>query len=130
MIEYLKDRWLTWRTGKNKSQRDWEQWYYENVVVRAHTIENMFMHFEHVILVNPKIFFDYSEPFAWVPCADARQYFYPQRKLGENCVWRFERVRKDQWDGKLHIDELGGEDRVFVATNNSKDAVMIALRWA
>ena len=130
MIEYIKDRWLTWRTGKNKSQRDWEQWYYENVVVCAHTIENMFMHFEHVISVNPMIFFDHSEPFAWVPCADARQYFYPQRELGENCVWRVERVRKDRWDGKLHIDEMGGEDRVFVATNNSKDAAMIALKWS
>lgn len=128
MIEWIKDKWLTWRTGKDKAQREWEAWYEHNVVYRANTIENMFMNFKHIVIVNPRKFM-IEDPFAWVPCEDARQYFWPQRELGNNAVWRFERVRKDQWDNRWHIDEMGGEDKVFVATNNERDAIMIALRW-
>lgn len=128
--ERIVDWYLTKRTGKTKDQREWEAWYEQNVVYSASTIDNMFMHFEYVFSVDPDKFFDHSEPFAWVPCADARQYFWPQRSLGENCVWRFERVRKDRWDNRWHIDGMGGEDRVFVATNSERDAVMISLRWS
>jgi hypothetical protein len=52
MIELIKDKWLTWRTGKDKAQREWEAWYEENVVYRARTIDNMFQHFKHVIEVS------------------------------------------------------------------------------
>lgn len=129
MKEWIKDKWLTWRTGKDKAQRDWEAWYAENVVIRANTIDNMFMHFEHVIEVRSDKFFQF-DPFAWVPCEDAQQYLWPRRELGTNAVWRFERVRLDQWDNRWHIDEIGGDcDRVFVATNDDKDAIMIALKF-
>lgn len=127
--EYIVDKYLTWRTGKDKTQRDWEAWYEVNVVYCATTIENMFMNFKHIIPVDNRKFLDWAEPFAWVPCDDAQQYFWPYRELGNNCVWRFERVRKDRWDNRWHIDELGGEDQVFVATNNDKDAMMIALKY-
>ena len=129
LLEYLKDRYLTWRTGKDRGQREWEAWYDINVVWRANTIENMFMNFKHIIPVNTDRFVDHQEPFSWVPNKDAKQYFWPQRKLGENAVWRFERVRKDQWDGRWHLDEMGGEDRIFVATNNEQDAIMIAMKY-
>jgi hypothetical protein len=130
MIEYIKDRWLTWRTGKDKYQREWEAWYDTNVVWRADTIPNMFMHFEYVMELNWNKFFDYAEPFAWIPCEDASQYFYPTRELGNNAVWRIERVMWDKWDNCWRINEIGGEDRVFVATNNSKDAMMMALKYS
>jgi hypothetical protein len=128
--ELIVDKYLTWRTGKTKAERDWEAWYESNVVYRASTIENMFMHFEHIIEVNPDKFFDPAEPFAWVPNKDARQYFWPQRELGDNCVWRFERVSKDQWDGRWHVNEMFGGDHVFVATNDDRDALMISLKFA
>jgi hypothetical protein len=121
--------WLTKRTGKTTEQRAWEEWYEKTVVYRASTIENMFMHFEHVIIVDPNKFM-VEDPFAWRPCEDAQQYFWPARPLGNNAVWRFERVRKDQWDNRWHFDILGGEDRVFVATNNERDAIMIALKYS
>lgn len=127
--ERIIDWYLTKKTGKDKNQREWEAWYEVNVVYRAGTIENMFMNFEHIIEVSPDKFFSHYEPFAWVPNADAKQYFWPQRKLGNNAVWRFERVRKDRWDSCWHLDEFGGEDRVFVATNNERDAMMIALKY-
>jgi hypothetical protein len=43
--DYIVDRWLTWRTGKSKAEREWIQWYETNVVYRASTIPNMFMNF-------------------------------------------------------------------------------------
>lgn len=129
IVERLKDKYITWRTGKTREQREWEAWYEVNVVYRANTIENMFMHFKHIIPVDINKFVDHQEPFAWVPNKDARQYFWPARPLGENAVWRFERVRLDQWDHRWHLDEMGGEDRIFVATNNERDAMMIALKY-
>ena len=128
IVEQIKDWYLTKRTGKTREQREWEAWYEVNVVYRASTIKNMFMNFKHIIEVNPDKFFQF-DPFAWVPAEDAKQYFWPCRSLGENCVWRFERVIKNHWDGLLHIDELGGADTVFVATNNERDAMMIALKY-
>lgn len=129
MIEKLKDKWITWRTGKDKPQREWEAWYEVNVVYRASTIPNMFMHFKHVIIVSPNKFFNLCEPFAYVPCEDAKQYFWPARKLGDNCVWRFERVMWNQWEQQWDINGMGDRDKVFVATNNDKDAMMIALKY-
>lgn len=129
MIEWIRDKYLTWSTGKDKAQREWEIWYEHNVVYRAHTIENMFMHFKHVMVVDSNKFM-IEDRFAWSPCEDAKQYFWPQRELGDNAVWRFQRVRRDQWDNRWHIDEMGGEDKVFVATNNERDALMIALKWS
>jgi hypothetical protein len=127
--EWIVDRWLTWRTGKPKSEREWEAWYEEHVVYRAGTIPNMFMHFKHVIEVDTHKFMDPAEPFAWVPNKDARQYFWPQRPLGNNAVWRFERVMWDKWENCWHINGMGDQDKVFVATNNDRDAIMIALKF-
>lgn len=127
--DYITDKYLTWRTGKDKSQRDWEEWYADNVNYRSTRIKDMFSRFKHIIIVDSNKFFQF-DPFAWVPCEDAKQYLWPQRSLGDNAVWRFERVINCpatawQWE----INELSGEDKVFVATNNEQDAIMIALKF-
>ena len=126
--DYIVDKWLTWRTGKPKAEREWQAWYEENVLYRARTIPNMFQNFKHIIEVDHSKFM-LEDPFAWRPCEDAQQYFWPARELGNNAVWRFERVIWDQWDKCWHINTLGDEDKVFVATNSDKDAMMIALKY-
>lgn len=129
-VAAIKDKWLTWRTGKDKQQRDWESWRDKNVVSRASTIENMFMNFKHIVPVTTDIF-DLDEPFGWCPCQDFKQYLYPQRELGNNAVFYFARGYRDQWDGKFHINDMRSEqDQVFVATNNDRDAFMIALKYS
>jgi len=130
MIEWIRDWYLTRKTGKTKEEREWIAWYEQNVNYRATRIKDMFKNFEHVIIVDLNKFVDHAEPFAWVPCADARQYFWPARELGENAVWRFERVINcpaTAWEWE--VNELGGEDKIFVATNNEQDAIMIALKY-
>lgn len=127
----IQDRWITWRTGKDRAQRDWEAWYEVNVNYRATRIKDMFKNFEYIIEVNPDKFFDPYEPMAWVPVQDARQYFWPARELGTNAVWRFERVIKaPSTNNEWHVNELGGEDHVFVATNDDADAMIIALKYS
>lgn len=130
MIEQIKDKYLTWRTGHDRQQRAWLKWEQETIVLRADTIENMFMNFKYIIPVSTDVF-DLSEPFGWIPCQDFRQYLYPFRELGDNAVYYFARGYRDRWDGRFHLSDLQHEqDQVFVATNNERDAMMIALRWA
>ena len=130
VIEYIKDRWLTWHTGLDKQTRDHRKWYDETVAHRAGTIENMFMNFKYILPVSTKIF-HIDEPFGWSPCEDFRQYMYPNRTLGDNTVYYFARGYRDRWDGCFHLNDLRYEqDRVFVATNNETDAVMLALKYS
>lgn len=131
MIEYIKDKWLTWRTGLTKQERVWHKWQDENIVRRASTIENMFMHFKYILPVSTQIFAD--GPFGWVslPCTDFKQYCYPNRDLDNCAVYIFARGYRDQWDGMFHLNDLRHEqDQVFVATNNEVDAMMITLKYS
>ena len=130
VINWIIDRYLTWRTGCNKEERAWRQWCDQNIVARATTIENMFMNFQYIIPVSTSIF-DANEPFGWCPCEDFKQYLYPNRELGDNAVYYFARGYRDPWDGQFHFNELRCDpDQVFVATNNLSDAITITLRWA
>ena len=133
--EHLKDRvvnkYLTWRTGKDKTTREWEAWYCTNVNFRATRIKDMFKNFKHIIIVDPDKFTNPREPFAWVPCDGAKQYFWPERPVETTCVWRFERVVKYPSTGnEWEVNEFGGEDHIFVATNSDEDAIMLALNYS
>ena len=129
--DLLVDKFLDWRTGKSKEQRIYDEWYEQTIVTRAHTIENMFMNFKYVIEVKPSLWFDCYDvgPITWVPEKNAREFFYPNRALGENAVWTWARGNRSQHDGMFHFDEMGGRDHVFVATNNDRDAMMISLKY-
>jgi hypothetical protein len=129
-FEYIKDKWLTLYTGKDKITRDWEKWSEENIVRRADTLQNYFVNFKHIIEVDPQKFWDFAEPFGWCVVEDFRQYEYPQRQLGDNAVGNWFRGYWNQWDSRFHLTDLAGSDRVFVATNNDEDALMIALKYS
>ena len=129
LVEKLEDWYLTKRTGKNKAERAWEAWYEQMVNYRASDITQMFEKFNYVIEVDPNKFFQF-DPFTWVPTEDAKQFFWPARELGTNCVWRFERVVWNEWDQRWHVNELAGGDHVFVACNDEKDAVILSLKYA
>ena len=131
IIDRWVDRWRFWRTGLTREERDYRQWCDQMINSRACRVQDIFRNFKHIVAVNPDKFLDPREPFAWVPCANARTYFWPQRPLGQNCVWTVEQVMRspstaNQWERT----SLGGETVVFVATNSERDAVMIALKWS
>ena len=98
MIEYIKDKWLTWSTGLSREDRIWHKWQEETIVSNASTIENMFTNFKYIIPVSTKIF-NHPEPFGWVPCEDFQQYMYPRRDLDNCSVYHFARGYREQWDG-------------------------------
>jgi hypothetical protein len=129
MKEWIINKWLDFWTKTTKEQREWDAWYNENVNWLSPRISFMFSKFKHVIIVDTNKFVDHSEPFAWVPCPDAKQYFWPDRELGNNAVWRFERVCWHSGDQDWVVNGMGSEDHIFVATNNDEDAAMIALKY-
>lgn len=130
LVDTVKDKYLTWRTGKDKTTRDWEKWRDENIVYNAHDVQNYYRNFKHIIQVDPKKFWNYSDPFGWVPVDDFLKYEYPQKQLGDNAVANWFRGEWGMWDKRFHIDDCFGTDHVFVATNNDEDAVMIALIYS
>ena len=131
LLEQIKDWYLIRKTGYTKAEREYRAWYEQTVCLRATRIKDMFKNFKHVVVVDPEKFFNLDEPFGWVVCDDATQYFWPAKQLGETAVWRFERVinaPSTAWE--WHINEIGGEDKVFVATNNDEDAFMLKLGYS
>ena len=130
LAEQIKDWYLTKKTSKTKAERDYDEWYFANVCLRSTEVKRIFHGFEYIITVDPDKFFQF-DPFAWAPCEDAREYFWPARAPKESCVFQCLRVMKapsTAWE--WHINEIGGEDRVFVATNSEADAAMIALKYS
>lgn len=130
LLDQVRERWTTWRTGKTREEREWEAWVKANINWRSNRVRDVFRTFQYVIDVDPdKFLVDHA--LTCIPHPDARQYFYPAQPLGRNAVWKVMRVIKcpataDEWE----INELGGEDRLFVATNNEQDALVISLRWS
>lgn len=127
MWENLKDRYLTWRTGKPRQVREFQAWADVAVNLRASTAQAMFSNFEYVFTVDyNKFFFDAGMFLELDP--GTKPYMYPQRKLGDNLVYAH--LRGEEYEsGEFYITDFGNEDRVYVATNNDKDAVMIALLY-
>jgi hypothetical protein len=127
--QQIKDWYYFRKTGYTRAEREYRAWYESAINWRATRVRDIFHNFEHIIIVDPNKFFTY-DPFVWALKKDAKQYFWPQRALGENAVWRWERViRAPSTGNEWSVNELGGEDTVFVATNSDEDAVMIALKY-
>lgn len=126
MREWIVDCWLTWRTGKDRQQRAYEAWYYTTVNIRASTAEDMYKNFKYLIQVDDRKFLVHH--MLTEPRDDLREYRCPQRELGDNMLWTILRG-EELPDGKFHITDFGNEDRVYVTTNNSEDAVMLALKY-
>lgn len=128
MKEWIKDKYLTWRTGKDRQQREYEAWYNVTVNRRANTVEEMFANFKHVFPVDPNKFLVWH--MLVEPRDDMSEYRWPQRELGDNMIWTIQRGEPSWWDNTFSITDFGVEDRVYIATNNSEDAVMLALKYA
>lgn len=129
-FERIEDWYLTRKTGKDRAQREWIKWYEENVNMRASTISGMFEKFEYVIEVNPSKIFRRDSSSLFTLTDEAEEYFWPKRPPGRACVIRIEQVDRGYHDNELHLVPIGGQDRVFVATNDPEDATMISLRWS
>lgn len=88
----------------------------------------MFKSFPYVVEADPFKLFTH-DPFGWILVDDAREYFYPSRPLGKNCYYMWLRVLWDSRNNQWAINDLIGDDRVFVACATEEDAVIISLRF-
>lgn len=131
LIEQIKEWYLTRKTGITQKEREYNAWYLQNVNAQGPYIKDVFKNFKHIIVVDPNKFFNFAEPFGWVICDNAAQYFWPARPLSTTAIVRSERVisssaySHQEW----YIDAIHGEYRVFVATNITQDAIMITLKY-
>jgi len=124
----IKDRYLTWKTGRNAPERAWDKWLNETIVRNASTVENYYMNFEHIIEVDYEKVFDCYSSFCEFVRPEFSEYAYPNKPLGQNAVVNVFRGERDQWDKQFHIHDFG-YDKTFAATNNEQDAMMIALKF-
>lgn len=125
MREWIVDCWLSWRTGKDKQQRAYEAWYNITVNSRAGLVEEVYKNFKYLIQVDDEKFLIHH--MLTEPRDDMSEYRYPQRELGDNMLWTI--LRGEQLQGEFYITDFGNEDRVYIATNNSEDAIMLALKY-
>lgn len=129
LYDTLKDKYLTWKTGDDKQERAWKKWRQETINYRASTVDDYFKNFKHIIEV------DYEKVYTFNGWNDSvveslDEYCYPNRELGDNLVINIFRVIYNNWDGRYHLNDIGGTDKVFAATNNSTDAILIALKYS
>ena len=129
-VESIKDKWLTWRTGRNKSEREYYEWQSQNIVKNARDVTNYFQGFKYIIAVDyAKVNTKFDPLFGCMESDDFLNYLYPQKPLGQNCACGIFRGEWNQWDHRFHLNDFGF-DQMFVATNSEEDAVMIALKWS
>lgn len=126
-FKYIKQQYLGYTTGRTKAQQEWDAWHQASVDFRATHVEDVFHKFKHVIRVDPHKFLQSD---TWDIDRGAKQYFWPACALNESCVWAWlrcspSRHNSDKWE----IDELGGTDMMFVATNNEYDALTLSLKY-
>lgn len=110
---------------RNKKDIYWE---WRRVLnTRANGVSSIFENFQYVVEVNPARFLDKIK--VWQPCVEAKRIFWPCRNVDTACVWTYLRVILDPQTEKLVVDEINGQDRVFVGTNSQQDVVEISLKW-
>lgn len=127
--EKIVDWWLTKRTGRNSEQRMCDKWLDENINYNANTIHEYFQNFEYVINVNAEKAFILDHPFGMPPRPEMAKYIYPNRPLDDSTLYKW-CCGTEKEDGTFLLSSLRGYERVYVATNNKDDAMMIALRFS
>lgn len=129
-FEAIEDKWLTWKTGANKNEREYRAWKLQNIVSSAHNVTNYFQGYKYIIAVDLyKVNTKFEPMYGYIESDEFLSYMYPHRPLGQNCFYGIFRGHWNQWDGRFLIYDLGETDQMFVATNSEEDAVMIALKW-
>lgn len=128
--EAIKDKWLTWRTGVSKDEREYRAWRDQNIVPRAGNVTNYFQGFKYIIAIDYyKVCTVFDPLFGFLESGEFLSYMYPRRPLGQNCYYGCFRGEWDKWDHQFYINDIGGIDQMFIATNSEEDAVFFKLKW-
>lgn len=101
------------------------EWHEITVYMRASTVNQKYQKFKYVFELNTATIFTQHYPFTLV--GELYEMTYPHRSLGDNLVWSVERGIHANSD--FYLNDIGGGDSVFAATNNENDALIIALKY-
>lgn len=130
IIDKFKDMF---RSANQCDEQLVAHWLMTNVDDTAATIQDYFAKFKFVLRLDHRKILDTREPFAYVAVDDIKQYCYPARPLDECALWTIATTvtdSKGQWHYDLdHTVHLNSDIYAFFATNNSADAVMVALKY-
>jgi hypothetical protein len=130
LFDKIKDEWLTWRTGCDKSTREWRTWIQQNIVSNASDVTNYFQGFKYVIAVDyHKVNSKFDPLYGKIESYEFLSYMWPNRSLGQHCMYKIFRGGWNPYDNRFHLTEFGF-DQMFVATNSEEDAIMIKLKWS
>lgn len=129
MLETIKDKYLTWRTGRDAKQRELYAWCTGgNIYPGASTIRTKLNGFKHIIPVSWDKIYVYT--IAWEPVDDFyNKYNFRFREIGDHAMVVNMRGEFTNNVDIFEMNELFGGDQAFVGTNNDYDAVMIALKY-
>lgn len=108
----------------------YRSWVTSTVISSAMTVDQRYANFKHIIEVRPELILHYPDcsPFSErVDDTFRQKYCWPNKPLGDCAI--VEWVRCTEFRGQLEIDDCFGHDRLFVATNNDRDALMISMRY-
>ena len=129
IIETINDKYLTWRTGFDKEQREFQAWCEDNIHAHAGSIRARIHGFKHIVEVDwHKIYGDCPMLGWYVRKEFKNEYSFRNRKLGDHAMVTSMRGEYDK-EKIFEANELFGGDHVFVGTNNDEDAIMIALKY-
>lgn len=129
LYEYLLDKHLSKKTGKTKTEREYDAWRQTVINENGRTLEEYFFGLKYILAVDKdKVMTDF-DPFAGdVSCAHFNSFFYPSRELGKNVEWA--------WiDNSTHMIGRNFEYTtrrnlsLVVATNSEEDALILALHY-
>ena len=104
------------------------QWFREHVSIRAPSVNTKYSKFKHIIPIDYyKCHVDEGPHVSLVE--DLKIYMYPNRSLDDCTIFTLERGYWDNYNNDFIFNEFGGGDQSFAITNNSRDAIMISLKY-
>lgn len=128
----IKERYMDWRYPTTKHQRRLEAWLRPRIFYPGRTPKEYFCGFKFVVRVNYDSVYSgpYDGMFGRSMCQDFKAYLYPTRSFEEGpCIALIDRGLWNKYTGEFEFNGLGGDDEMFVATNNEDDVIMLALRF-
>ncbi len=102
------------------------EWHDKNTSTSADNIRDYFHGLEYIVEL------DWEKVYAsgWILLKDIRiKYCYPSRQLEDQTIFTCVRGTPTNDSRIFALNEIFGGDRVFAATNNEKDAIMLALKY-
>jgi hypothetical protein len=129
ILDIVEDKYLTWKTGLPKADRDYVYWKDRNIVQNAGDANNYFYGYKFVFTTDYAKVFTEADIWGLCPNADFLSYMWPKRPLGNHCYYNIFRGEWNQHDHRFHFTEFG-TDELFVATNSEEDAMMLLLKYA